>query len=193
MQSDLPTALQRASDLHQVRQLCERYLSAELTEGEQLVFGEGSSQATLMIIGEAPGVQEAKTGRPFVGRAGRLLEQLLYGIGLKREQVYISNVLKTHPPGNRRPSRTEVERELPFLRRQIELLEPKLLTLLGSTALKALVDPKAKITQLRGRWLEIDGIPTLVTYHPAAALRDDSRRTALEEDFAALGDRFQAL
>jgi uracil-DNA glycosylase family 4 len=189
MQSELQAALREASNLKEVRQLCERSLGAEVAEGEQLVFGEGSHQATLMIIGEAPGVQEAKTGRPFVGQAGRLLEKLLQGIDLKRNEVYISNVLKTHPPNNRRPSRVEVERELPILKRQLELLGPKLLALLGSTALQALVDPKGKITRLRGHWVEVAGIPALVTYHPAAALRDDSRRALLEEDFAALGDR----
>lgn len=121
--------------LHELKQHCELYLGSEVPKGEKLVFGEGPSPAEIMIIGEAPGVQEAETGWPFVGSSGKLLTQLLHQIGLKREHVYISNILKTHPPGNRKPYRSEIKKELPFLLRQIELLQPQLLVLLGATAL----------------------------------------------------------
>lgn len=192
MQSDLSEQLARIANLEELKQLCESYLSPDLAAGERLVFGEGAPQAEVMVIGEAPGVQEAKTGRPFVGNAGRLLTKLLREIGLKREQVYICNILKTHPPGNRKPTRREVEKELPFLRRQIELIRPKLLVLLGATAFQALVDPKGRITQQRGSWVEVEGIPALVSYHPAAALRDEAKIAILQQDFAALQGRFYA-
>ncbi|ABA57590.1 Phage SPO1 DNA polymerase-related protein [Nitrosococcus oceani ATCC 19707] len=178
--------LEKAVTLQELKWHCERSLGPEVPKGEKLVFGEGPSPAEIMIIGEAPGVQEAKTGRPFVGSSGKLLTQLLHQIGLKREHVYISNILKTHPPGNRKPYRSEIKRELPFLLRQIELLQPQLLILLGATALQALLDPKAKITALRGQWVEVKKLPTFVTYHPAAALRDETKKTALEQDFAVL-------
>ncbi|QBQ55630.1 uracil-DNA glycosylase [Nitrosococcus wardiae] len=192
MQTPLHEQLEKVATLNELKQLCEHYLDSEVTTGEKLVFGEGSLQAEMMIIGEAPGVQEAKTGRPFVGNAGKLLNTLLSQIGLKREQIYISNILKTHPPGNRKPYRSEIKKELPFLLRQIELLQPKLLVLLGATALQTLVNPKAKITELRGNWIEVKNLPTLVTYHPAAALRDETRKTALEHDFSKLQQRLAA-
>ncbi|ADJ28783.1 phage SPO1 DNA polymerase-related protein [Nitrosococcus watsonii C-113] len=178
--------LKKAATLHELAQYCNRYLGPNVVKGEKLVFGEGPSSAKIMIIGEAPGVQEAKTGQPFVGSSGQLLTKLLHQIGLKREQIYISNILKTHPPGNRKPHRSEIKRELPFLLRQIELLQPQLLVLLGATALQALLDPNAKITKLRGQWLEIKNLPTFVTYHPAAALRDETKKAALAQDFASL-------
>jgi uracil-DNA glycosylase len=186
--SALEAQIKSITSLSKLQQLCESCLSSEIRPGEKLVFGEGPPQAEIMIIGEAPGVQEAKTGRPFVGRAGKLLAKLLAEIGLRREQVYIGNVLKTHPPGNRKPHRSEVKRELPFLHRQIELIQPKLLVLLGATALQALTSPEAKLTQLRGSWIEIGGIPSLVTYHPAAALRDKAKEAVLGQDFTALRD-----
>lgn len=185
MQSHLPEQLEQITTLAELKKLCERCLGSEATPGEKIVFGEGPPQAKVMIIGEAPGAQEARTGRPFVGNAGKLLNKLLTQIGLEREQVYISNILKTHPPGNRKPYRSEIKKELPFLLRQIELLQPKLLLLLGATALQSLLDPKAKITELRGNWIEIKSLPAFVTYHPAAAFRDEAKKTVLEQDFAA--------
>jgi DNA polymerase len=172
--------------LDELQQLCEHYLNHEVIKGEKIVFGEGPPHARVMIIGEAPGAQEARTGRPFVGSAGKLLNKLLCQIRLEREQVYISNILKTHPPGNRKPYRSEIKRDLPFLLRQIELVQPKLLVLLGATALQALVDPGAKITKLRGNWIEVKELPTFITYHPAAALRDNTKEEILAQDFATL-------
>lgn len=189
MQTPLDEQLEKVATLNELKQLCEHYLGSEVSKGEKLVFGEGPPQAEVMIIGEAPGVQEAKTGQPFVGNAGKLLNTLLNQIGLEREQIYISNILKTHPPGNRKPYRGEIKKELPFLLRQIELLQPKLLVLLGATALQALHDPKAKITELRGNWIEVKNLPTFVTYHPAAALRDETKKKTLEHDFSKLQER----
>lgn len=181
-----------AKTLDELKQLCGDYLNSKIIQGEKLVFGEGPPQAKLMIIGEAPGAQEAKTGQPFVGSAGKLLSKLLNEIGLERQQIYISNILKTHPLGNRKPYRNEIKDELPFLLRQLELVQPKLLVLLGATALQALVNPKAKITQLRGNWIEVKGLPTFVTYHPAAALRNESRKAVLQQDFTMLQKSLKA-
>lgn len=186
MHAKLHEQVLEAKTLSELRQLCERFLSLTIPQNEKLVFGEGPLQAKVMIIGEAPGAQEAKSGQPFVGSAGRLLNKLLHEIGLEREEIYISNILKTHPPGNRKPYRNEVKNELPFLLRQIELIQPKLLVLLGATALQALTEPAAKITQLRGSWIEAAGLPAFVTYHPAAALRDAAKKVVLQQDFAAL-------
>lgn len=186
---ELEEQIQQTSNLDQLKKISKDHLGSEVAEGEKLVFGEGATDAEVMLIGEAPGAKEAKSGRPFVGNAGKLLNQLLKDIGLEREQVYIGNILKTRPPGNRKPTRSEVKQQLPFVKRQIELIRPQLLVLLGATALQGLVDPKAKITQERGSWTEVDGIPALVTFHPAAVFRDDKKRAVLEEDFKKLQQR----
>lgn len=192
MCAHLSERLLAAKTLDELRQLCERRLSPPVTQGEKLVFGAGAPRADIVIIGEAPGAQEARTGQPFVGSAGKLLNRSLHEIGLEREKIYIGNVLKTRPPGNRKPRRNEIKNELPFLLRQIELIQPDLLVLLGATALQALTGPTAKITQLRGSWIEAAGRPALVTYHPAAALRDEARKAALRQDFAALRKRLES-
>lgn len=192
MHAKLREQLLEAKTLSELRQFCERILSPQIIQGEKLVFGEGPPQAEIMIIGEAPGAQEARTGQPFVGSSGKLLNRLLHEVGLEREKVYISNILKTHPPGNRKPHRNEIKNQLPFLLRQIELIQSKLLVLLGATALQALTDPTAKITQLRGSWIEVAGLPAFVTYHPAAALRDEAKKAVLRQDFAALQKRLES-
>jgi DNA polymerase len=179
----------RVKDIDTLRSLCEQRLGGRVAKGEKVVFGEGPADAAVMLIGEAPGAREAKTGRPFVGNAGRLLTGLLEETGLRREDVYIANVLKTHPPGNRTPTRGMMAEQLPFLRRQIQLIAPRLLVLLGATALQGLVDPKARITRLRGTWVTVEGIAAFVTYHPAAVFHDDSRRELLHRDFQALAER----
>lgn len=187
--NELDEKTQQTNDLDELKKLCSHHLGAEVSGDEKLVFGEGPADAEIMFIGEAPGTQEARAGRPFVGNAGKLLNKLIKDIGLEREQVYIANILKTHPPDNRKPTRSEIKAQLPFLRRQIELIHPKLLVLLGATALQGLVDPKARITQERGNWIEVDGIPALVTFHPAAVFRDESKRAMLEADFKKLQQR----
>lgn len=184
--------IDRARDLEELRDVCERYLGDEVAEGERLVFGAGSPKARLLFVGEAPGREEARSGKPFVGNAGRRLNKLLDSIGLRREEVYIVNVLKTRPPGNRAPTRTMVRRHLPFLKRQILLVRPERLVLLGRTALQALVGPEAKITRERGTWKEVDGIPALVTLHPAAVFHDETKSALLEDDFAQLRECLEA-
>ncbi|MGB2960250.1 MAG: uracil-DNA glycosylase, partial [Bacteroidota bacterium] len=131
------------------------------------VFGVGNPHATLLIVGEAPGVDEDAQGEPFVGRAGQLLNKILAAIGFRREDVYICNILKCRPPGNRKPAEDEVSHCIPYLKKQIEIIKPKLILCLGLTAAENLLKMSESLTKLRGRLLEYEGTPLMVTYHPA--------------------------
>lgn len=138
----------------------------------QTVFGVGDENAEWMLIGEAPGAEEDRRGEPFVGQAGKLLDSMLAAIGLKRgENVYIANVLKCRPPGNRNPEPGEVARCSPYLLRQIELVQPKLIVAMGRFAAQTLLATDASIASLRGRVHTYAGVPLVVTYHPAYLLR----------------------
>jgi uracil-DNA glycosylase family 4 len=139
---------------------------------KQVVFGEGSERADLMVVGEAPGAEEDRTGRPFVGRAGKLLDLLLASIGFPRESVYICNVLKCRPPGNRDPMRDEIEACSPYLLRQIELVAPRVILAVGGFPSQTLLASQEPIGRLRGRVHEYQGVPLVPTYHPAALLRN---------------------
>jgi uracil-DNA glycosylase family 4 len=156
-------------------------------EGELLVFGEGPGTARLMLIGEAPGEEEAKSGRPFVGNAGRLLGKYLTEAGIAREEAYVTNVMKVRPPGNRTPRKTEVREALPVLERQIELIRPAILVCLGGIAAQAVIDPKAKITQIHGQWFERGGIRIIPTYHPSSVFHDEGKKRHLKEDLVQIG------
>ena len=157
-----------------------------------VVFGEGNPAARLMLIGEGPGADEDRLGRPFVGKAGQLLDKILEAIGLERfAHAYIANVVKCRPPGNRAPRPDEAGQCLPWLYRQIELVSPGIIVLLGSVALKNLIDPEARITEMRGRWLTSkSGIMIMPTYHPAALLRDTSKKRPVWEDFQKVRDEY---
>jgi uracil-DNA glycosylase len=146
------------------------------------VPGEGSPSAELVIVGEAPGATEDETGRPFVGAAGQLLTKILGAIQLAREDVFICNVLKHRPPGNRNPRPEEVTACSPYLIRQIELIRPKALLALGTFAAQTLLDTKLSIGKLRGQIHEYYGVPLIVTYHPAALLRNPSWKRPTWED-----------
>ena len=138
----------------------------------QTVFGVGDENADWMLIGEAPGAEEDRLGDPFVGQAGKLLDNMLAAIGLKRgENVYIANVLKCRPPGNRNPEPQEVEKCTPFLKQQIALIRPKLIIAMGRFAAQTLLASDATIASLRGRVFRYEGVPLIVTYHPAYLLR----------------------
>ena len=154
------------------------------------VFGEGDPGADLMFVGEAPGYHEDQQGRPFVGQAGKLLEQLLASIGMTREQVYIANVLKSRPPNNRDPQPEEIEACRPYLFRQIEIIRPKVICTLGNFATKLLTGDPTGITKVHGRprATEIAGHALYLypIFHPAAALYTPAMRTTLEEDFSRL-------
>jgi DNA polymerase len=140
---------------------------------KQTVFGVGDENADWMLIGEAPGAEEDRLGEPFVGQAGKLLDNMLAAIGLKRgENVYIANVLKCRPPGNRNPEPEEVEKCTPFLKQQIALIRPKLIIAMGRFAAQTLLSSDATIASMRGRVYRYEGVPLIVTYHPAYLLRN---------------------
>lgn len=139
----------------------------------QTVFGVGDEKADWLLIGEAPGAEEDRLGDPFVGQAGKLLDSMLAAIGLdRRENVYIANVLKCRPPGNRNPEPDEVAKCTPFLQKQIELIQPKLIVAMGRFAAQTLLDTDATIASLRGSVHKYAGVPLIVTYHPAYLLRN---------------------
>lgn len=165
-----------------------------LREGCQgVVFGEGSPQARIMLVGEGPGANEDRLGRPFVGRAGQLLDRILAAIGLVREEVYITNVVKCRPPGNRTPTEAELRTCLPYLLAQVRLIRPDIIVCMGSTAVRALIDPDARITRVRGTWVRRWGVDVMPTFHPAAVLRDPSKRRPVWEDFKAIRRRYDEL
>ncbi|MGM0881710.1 MAG: uracil-DNA glycosylase [Bacillota bacterium] len=183
--------LQSISDLKALHALCLRTFLPD--QGELLVFGEGPDQARLLIIGEAPGEHEAETGRPFVGNAGRLLNKYLLKADIHREKAYLTNVIKVRPPGNRTPRISEVKEALPVLLRQIELVRPAIIVCLGSIAVQAVLDRKAKITEIRGDWQEKDGIRIMPTYHPSAVFRDENKRELLKQDLSEVGTALRLL
>lgn len=148
----------------------------------RLVFGEGSSEAGLMFVGEAPGREEDLEGRPFVGEAGRLLTRMIQAMGLVRETVYICNVVKCRPPHNRDPEVDEIMSCLPFLKKQIQLLRPKVICTLGRIAAQSLLERDVKITRERGKWFTYMGIPVMPTYHPAYLIRNPAEKRPVWED-----------
>lgn len=151
-----------------------------------LVFGVGDPRARLMFIGEAPGRNEDLRGEPFVGAAGKLLDELLASIGLRRAQVYIANVLKCRPPGNRDPLSEEIATCTPYLAEQVRLIAPQVIATLGNFATRYMLDTDRGISQLHGRLFEVDGRRIVPIYHPAAALYSPDKRQVLFEDFLRL-------
>ncbi|MDO3681046.1 uracil-DNA glycosylase [Paenibacillus ehimensis] len=182
----IPQDLHAIGHLEALQAFCQRVFLPE--PGERLVFGEGPEHARLLLIGEAPGEKEAETGRPFVGNSGRLLDKYLQEADLLREEAYVTNVIKVRPPGNRTPRISEVKEAMPVLLRQIELIRPAVIVCLGSIALQAVLDRKAKITDIRGVWQEKDGIRIMPTYHPSAVFRDENKRELLKQDLFSVGD-----
>ncbi len=146
------------------------------------VLGEGNIEARLMFIGEAPGEEEDKQGRPFVGRAGKLLTKLIERAGYKREEFYIANICKCRPPGNRTPTLDEMEKCFPYLKEQIEIINPKVLCLLGAVAGQAFLNRKVKITKERGAVIKWNDRILLLTYHPAYVLRNPKEEGTLFKD-----------
>lgn len=161
----------------------------------QTVFGVGDPQAALMVIGEAPGADEDRQGEPFVGRAGQLLNLMLKAIGFEREQVYIANILKCRPPGNRDPRSEEALCCEPFLMRQIALIRPKVILSAGRISAQNLLKTTTPIGQLRGRWHELgpERIPLMVTYHPAYLLRSPDQKARAWQDLQAVWLRLQGV
>jgi uracil-DNA glycosylase family 4 len=147
-----------------------------------IVFGEGNEKAKLMLIGEGPGYDEDVQGRPFVGKAGQLLTKIIQSIHLEREEVYITNIIKCRPPQNRNPEPDEIQSCHPFLQKQIQSIQPKMICALGTFAAQTLLSTNAKITALRGRFFDLGGIQVLPTYHPAYLLRNPERKREVWED-----------
>ena len=158
-----------------------------------IVLGEGNRQAEVMLIGEGPGADEDAQGRPFVGKAGQLLDKMFSAIDMRREDLYITNVVKCRPPGNRTPLDDEAQACLPILRMQYRLIRPKIVVCLGATATRHVYDPEARITRVRGQWLEKNGTFFLPTYHPAALLRDESKKKDVWADLKSIAQKYAEL
>lgn len=158
-----------------------------------VVFGEGNLHADLMLIGEGPGADEDRTGRPFVGRAGQLLEKGLRALDVEREEVYIANIVKCRPPNNRVPETAEAEACIGWLRNQVALIRPKVIVCLGATSLKWIVSQDARITRIRGEWVEKKGVWIMPTYHPAALLRDETKKLPFWHDLKKAVKKYKEL
>ena len=157
-----------------------------------VVFGVGNPRARLLFVGEGPGVEEDRQGEPFVGAAGKRLTRWINRIGFAREDVYIANIVKCRPPGNRAPLPEEAAACLPYLRRQIRAIRPEVICTLGAVALNFLLDNNDRITRARGNWRDLDGIPVLPTYHPAYILRNATREHEVLADFDLLAERLRS-
>ena len=155
------------------------------------VFGVGNKNADLMFVGEAPGESEDKSGIPFVGRAGKLLDKYLEAVGIDRDEVYIANILKCRPPNNRDPLPEEQEVCMDYLREQVRLIKPKIIVCLGRIAAKRLIDPQFRITRQHGTWVQKGGIWMTAIYHPSALLRDVSKRPETFEDLLKIRDKIR--
>jgi len=176
---------------HEVNQCTKCVLSKTRTK---VVFGEGFRNAEIMCIGEGPGYYEDQQGRPFVGKSGQLLDKILNVCGFTREEhVFIGNIVKCRPPNNRDPLPEERETCIPFLYKQIELIDPKIIILLGATALKGLIDPNAKITKVRGEWIAWNNKLVMPTFHPSALLRNEKLKRPAWEDFKKVVAKYREL
>jgi DNA polymerase len=179
----IPGPIQKLNSLEEIAKKVQKCTRCPLYEtATKAVPGEGDPNAELVCVGEAPGAKEDETGRPFVGQAGQLLTKILAAIDLTREQVFICNVLKHRPPGNRNPRPEEVEACSPYLIRQLELIKPKVIVAFGTFAAQTLLNTKTPLGQLRGLVHRYHGIPLIVTYHPAALLRNPAWKRPTWED-----------
>jgi len=163
--------------LEELEVICKSCTKCKLKNNRNnVVFGVGNPNADIMFIGEGPGADEDMQGEPFVGKAGQLMNLAFEALGIKREEIYIANIVKCRPPNNRTPELDEVTACLDYLRNQVVIIKPKIVVLLGNTALKAIMGKEYGITSSRGRWIEKKGIYYMPTFHPAALLRDESKK-----------------
>ncbi len=187
----------KASNLDELKGILQNFDGCNLKNtAANTVFGDGSSQARIMLIGEAPGADEDRIGRPFVGRCGKLLDKMFSAMQLNRNDCYITNVLPWRPPGNRTPTDEEIAVCLPFLKRQIELIQPDFLLLLGGIALKSVMDVSDSISRTRGKWLEYKisdnkTAQVLATYHPSYLLRSSAQKAKVWVDLIRLKKEFE--
>jgi len=186
------TAAPAATTLEEVRNRlgdCQRCPLSKTRKS--LVFGVGNPAARLVLVGEAPGREEDERGEPFVGEAGRLLDRILFAMGLERNEVYICNVLKCRPPNNRDPEPEEVATCEPFLVQQLEAIRPEMIVALGRFAIQTLLQTKLPISKLRGSWHEYRGIPLMPTYHPAYLLRNPHGKREVWADMRQVMQRLR--
>tara|TARA_B100000242_G_scaffold147673_1_gene105253 strand:+ start:54 stop:755 length:702 start_codon:yes stop_codon:yes gene_type:complete len=160
---------------------------------QNIVFSDGNPKSKIMLIGEAPGANEDQEGLPFVGRAGQLLDKMLSAINLDRKKVYISNIVNYRPPENRRPTEAEIKRYLPFISKHIEIINPKILVLLGSTAMNALIGDAIVISKMRGKWIEKQfgscKTSVIITFHPAFLMRQPAQKKLAWIDLKMIRDK----
>lgn len=174
-------------DWEELEEVCKNCRKCRLcTNRTNVVFGTGNRNAEIMFIGEGPGADEDVQGIPFVGKAGKLMNMAFEGVGIKREEVYIANIVKCRPPGNRNPEDDEAEACMDYLRNQVMLVKPKKIVLLGSVALKNILGKEYGITATRGKKIEKKGIIYLPTWHPAALLRDESKKIDFWNDLKSI-------
>lgn len=158
-----------------------------------VVFGEGNTKAKMIFIGEGPGYNEDKMGRPFVGRAGQLLDKMIEAIGLKREDIYITNIVKCRPPNNRNPLEEESNTCIEFLRWQVKIIDPNIIVCLGAVAARNIIDKDFRITKERGIWFNRGKYSIIATYHPAALLRDQGKKREAWEDFKNIRKKYEQI
>ena len=189
-----PEGGDRGAALQAVREELGDCRRCRLSEGRtSIVFGEGSPDARVVFVGEGPGAEEDRTGRPFVGKAGKLLDKMIEAVGWRREDVYICNVVKCRPPGNRNPELDEVASCRPFLENQLRSIRPAVIVTLGKPAASTLLNRNVAITRERGIWNEWEGIPVMPTFHPAYVLRQytQKNRQAVWDDLRAVRERVE--
>ena len=178
-------------ELEEVVKQCRKCRLCETRKN--VVFGVGNREADIMFIGEGPGADEDAQGEPFVGKAGKLMNIAFDMLGIKREEVYIANIVKCRPPNNRNPQDDEAENCLDYLRNQVILVKPKIIVLLGSVALKNVLGKEYGITASRGKWLERKGILYMPTWHPAALLRDENKKIDFIKDLKQVIKRYNEI
>ena len=184
----------KSNKLEKLKMAISNVKNCELKKNaSQIVFSDGNPKAKIMLIGEGPGANEDKEGIPFVGRAGILLDKMLAAINLDRKKVYISNIVNYRPPENRKPTEEEIKRYLPFITEHIEIISPKILILLGSTAMNALIGNDNVISKVRGKWIEKQfgncKISTIVTFHPAFLMRQPAQKKLSWIDLKMIRDK----
>ena len=187
-------SVDKASNLERLKKSINDIKNCSLkTNAKNMVFSDGNPKSRIMLIGEAPGANEDEEGLPFVGRAGALLDKMLAAIRLDRRKVYISNIINYRPPDNRRPTEEEVKRYLPFITKHIEIINPKILVLLGSTAMNALIGNEVVISKMRGKWIEKKfgncKTSVIITFHPAFLMRQPAQKKLAWIDLKMIRDK----
>ena len=187
-------SVDKASNLKKLKKSIAEIRNCTLKKNaKNIVFSDGNPKSKIMLIGEAPGANEDEQGLPFVGRAGALLDKMLAAINLDRKKVYISNIINYRPPDNRRPTDEEIKRYLPFITKHIEIINPKILVLLGSTAMNALIGNEVVISKMRGKWIEKKfgncKTSVIITFHPAFLMRQPAQKKMAWIDLKMIRDK----